>query len=244
MIEVRWAWLFLDTPEPDAAQSWRFWSRVTGWRLSERRGESGEFATLLPERGDAWAKVQAVGRGPGGIHLDLDVDDVQASAAEAERLGASRIGSIGDDVVVLRSPGGLTFCVTQWRGAADQVRDGAAELLDQVCLDCPDDAHDAEVAFWVALTGWRWADVEEPGLSTLVRPAGIPFRLLVQRLGEPTGPVRAHLDVACTDRDASVRRHLAAGASVGRVTDGWTVMTDPVGRTYCLTDRSPTAPPG
>ena len=105
-------------------------------------------------------------------------------------------------------------------------------------------SHDAEVAFWAALTGWPWVDVDEPELSGCARPAGIPFRLLFQRLGEPTGPVRAHADLACADREASLARHLAAGARVVEVRDGWTVMADPVGRVYCLTDRSPTAPPG
>jgi hypothetical protein len=56
--------------------------------------------------------------------------------------------------------------------------------------------------------------------------------------------VRAHADLACADRAASVARHLATGARVVEVRDGWTVMTDPVGRVYCLTDRRPTAPPG
>ena len=244
MIDIRWAWVFLDTPRRDAPRSWAFWSAVTGWSLSATRGDSGEFATLLPSRGDAWLKVQAVDDGPGGIHLDLDVDDVAAAASEAERLGARRIGAIGEVVVVLRSPGGLTFCLTPWHGDAEQVRDGATELVDQVCIDCPDDVHDAEVEFWTALTGWTWADVDEPELSVLRRPAGIPFRLLFQRLGEPTGPVRAHADLACADRASSTERHLAAGAQVVRVRAGWTVMADPVGRVYCLTDRSPTAPPG
>ena len=244
MIDIRWAWLFLDTPRHDAAQSWAFWSAVTGWPLSATRGDSDEFATLLPARGDAWAKVQAVDDGPGGIHLDLDVDDVAAAATEAERLGATRIGAIGEAVVVLRSPGGLTFCLTTWHGDAVQVREGATELVDQVCLDCPDDVHDAEVSFWAALTGWTWADVDEPELSVLRRPAGIPFRLLFQRLGEPTGAVRAHADLACAERQSSLDRHLSAGARVVEVRNGWTVMADPVGRVYCLTDRSPTAPPG
>ena len=244
MIDVRWAWIFLDTPRPDADRSWRFWSDVTGWSPSPTRGEHDEFATLLPPRGDAWLKLQAVADGPGGIHLDLDVDDVHAAADAAERSGAIRIGGIGDEVVTLRSPGGLAFCLTPWHGDTDQVREGSVELADQVCLDCPVDAHEAEVAFWSALTGWRWADVDEPELSVLRRPAGIPFRLLFQRLGEPTGDVRAHLDLACTDRPASVARHRAAGARVVGVREGWTVMTDPVGRVYCLTDRSPTAPPG
>ena len=244
MTDVRWAWLFLDTPLPDASRSWAFWSRVTGWPVSPTRGDHDEFATLLPPRGHAWLKLQAVAEGPGGIHLDLDVDDVAAAADEAEQLGAGRVGAIGDEVVILRSPGGLTFCLTTWHGDADQVRDGCTELVDQVCLDCPQDVHEAEVAFWGALTGWAWADVDEPELSVLRRPAGIPFRLLFQRLDEPTGAVRAHADLACADRDASLARHLAAGARVERVREGWTVMTDPVGRVYCLTDRSPTAPPG
>jgi len=244
VIDIRWTWLFLDTPRVDATRSWAFWAEVTGWSLSPTRGDHAEFATLVPPRGDAWLKVQAVADGPGGIHLDLDVDDVHAAAAEAERLGASRIGGVGEEVVILRSPGGMSFCLTPWHGDSDQVREGADGLVDQVCLDCPVDVHEGEVAFWTALTGWQWADVDEPELSVLRRPAGIPFRILFQRLDEVSGPVRAHTDLACTDRSASVARHRAAGAQVVEVREGWTVMSDPVGRVYCLTDRSPTAPPG
>jgi len=244
LIDIRWAWVFLDTPRRDAPRSWAFWSAVTGWPLSATRGDGDEFATLAPARGDAWLKVQAVVDGPGGIHLDLDVDDVADAASEAHRLGAERIGAIGEAVVILRSPGGLTFCLTPWNGDADQVRDGATELVDQVCLDCPADVHDAEVAFWTALTGWPWADVDEPELSVLRRPAGIPVRVLFQRLHEPTGRVRAHADLACADRGSSLARHLAAGARVVEVRTGWTVMADPVGRVYCLTDRQPGASPG
>ena len=136
------------------------------------------------------------------------------------------------------------FCLTPWHGDAEQVREGAVEIVDQVCLDCPEEVHDTEVGFWTSLTGWPWADLDEPELSRLRRPAGIPLRLLFQRLGEPTGRVRAHADLACADREASLGRHLAAGARVVRVCEGWSVMADPVGRVYCLTDRSPTAPPG
>ena len=244
MTGIRWLWLFLDTPRADADRAWRFWSEATGWTLSPTRGDDDEFATLLPPRGDSWLKVQAVADGPGGIHLDLDVDDVHEVARRAEALGATRVGAIGDTVVVLRSPGGLAFCVTTWRGDAEQVRDDVPDLVDQVCLDVPQDRHDAEVAFWAELTGWPRADSEEPELSFLRRPAGIPLRVLFQRLDEPTGPVRAHADVACVDRPATLARHLAAGATVVRERQQWTVLADPVGRVYCLTDRSPTRPAG
>jgi predicted enzyme related to lactoylglutathione lyase len=242
VIDIRWVWLFLDTPRPDAARSWRFWSDVTGWTVSPTRGDDHEFATLLPARGNAWLKLQAVADGPGGIHLDLDVEDVHTAATQAEALGATRLGAIGDTVVVLRSPGGLTFCLTTWAGDSQQVREGSPDLVDQVCLDCPGDVHDAEASFWSALTGWANVPCDEPELSFLRRPAGIPLRLLVQRLGEPTGRVRAHADLSCVDRAASVGRHVAAGARVVREHLQWSVMADPVGRVYCLTDRSPMAP--
>ena len=95
MIDVRWMWAFLDTPRADAARSWSYWAEVTGWTLSVPRGETDQFATLLPAEGDPWVKLQAVAEGAGGIHLDLDVEDVRAAAEEAKRLGAVEIGTIG-----------------------------------------------------------------------------------------------------------------------------------------------------
>ena len=65
------------------------------------------------------------------------------------------------------------------------------------------------------------------------------MRFLLQRLGEPTGTARAHLDVATLDRTATREAHVAAGARVVSDHEFWTVMRDPVGRTYCLTDRRP-----
>lgn len=236
---IRWVWVFLDTPRADAERSWRFWSDVTGWPVADRRGEHGQFATLPPERGGAWVKLQAVGDGPGGVHLDLDVDDVHAAAARAEALGAVRTGAIGDTVVILRSPGGFTFCLTTWHGEHGQVRGGAAVLLDQVCLDVPPAAWDAEVAFWPALTGWPARSGVSGEFVPLVRPDGIPVRVLLQRLREGDGPVRGHVDLACADRPAAVARHVAAGARVIGEGARWTVLADPVGRVHCLTDRDP-----
>lgn len=243
MIDVRWMWAFLDTPRPLAERSWAYWAQVTGWSVSDPRGEHGEFATLLPTDGDPWVKVQALGDGAGGIHLDLDVDDVRAAADDATLLGAVEIGTLGEpeSVVIMRSPGGLVFCLTTWQGDSVQVRRGQPELIDQVCLDLPDSGHDAETTFWERLTGWTWRPTDVQEFSCLDRPDGIPLRLLFQRLGETGGPVRAHLDLACVDRSATQARHVEAGAQVLAVRDFWTVLRDPVGRVYCLTDRSPTA---
>lgn len=241
MIDVRWMWAFLDTPLNDRAASWDFWSTVTGWAVSEPRGDHAEFATLLPDDGDPWVKVQAVAQGAGGIHVDLDVEDVRAAADRATALGAIEVGTLGAPpaVVVLRSPAGLPFCLTPWQGEHTQVREEARELIDQVCIDLPAEVHDLETSFWEALTGWPWRPTDVPEFSCLTRPDGIPIRFLFQRLGEEHGPARAHLDLACVDRAATRARHVAAGAHVVDDRDFWTVLRDPVGRLYCLTDRTP-----
>jgi hypothetical protein len=242
-IGIRRAWVLLDTPRDEAEGSWRFWALVTGSHLAPVRGAEGQFSTLLPDEGPAWVKLQAVGDA-GGIHLDLDVEDVHAAAARAEELGAERTGSIEDTVVTMRSPGGFRFCLTTWHGESGQVRAGLSSILDQACLDVPQDHWDSERDFWAALTGWGLQESDVAGFSFLLRPADIPVRVLFQRLGEKEGPVRGHVDLACADRAADVARHVAAGAGVVGEGPFWTVLRDPVGRVYCLTDRSPQPPPG
>jgi len=74
-----------------------------------------------------------------------------------------------------------------------------------------------------------------------VRPAGIPYAFLLQRLDDDQPAVTAHLDLACEDRDAVAARHEEWGAEVVRRTHGWTVMRDPAGMTYCNTGRRPGA---
>jgi hypothetical protein len=238
-VDVRWAWLFLDTPAGDGPAAEAFWATATRTTPSPRRGEQGEFATLLPRAGGAWVKVQRVGDTTPGVHLDLDVADAAAAADLAESLGAGRKGRIGNTVVLMRSPGGFSFCLTTWVGERGQVRAGEPDLLDQVCLDVPAGRFDAEVAFWAALTGWAAAPGAAAELTPLARPDGIPVRILCQRTGDPGGPVTGHPDLACADRAATTAAHVAAGAVVADVRDHWTVLRDPVGRVYCLTDRDP-----
>ncbi len=236
-IAVRWMWAFLDTPARDVERSWQHWAEVTRSSLSPRRGDRGEFATLLPAAGDPWIKVQAVAEGAGGIHLDLDVDDPQAAAALAVAHGASLVADYG--YVVLRSPGGFTFCLTRSHGESRQVRVGEPDLLDQVCLDVPSSAYAAETAFWSALTGWEWVQSDVPEFSSVRRPAQMPLRILFQRLGEMAGDVRGHVDLACHDRPATEAACVARGARVVDRRSFWSVLRDPVGRVFCLTDRSP-----
>jgi hypothetical protein len=73
-----------------------------------------------------------------------------------------------------------------------------------------------------------------------VRPPGMPLGLLVQRLDDDSSaPCHFHLDLACEDVEAEVRRHKALGAGVVRVMPGWTTLVDPSGLFYCVTRRDP-----
>ena len=229
-----WIQVFLDTPAASLDAAVDFWSAVTGWRPSERRGEEGQFLTLLPPAGPAYVKMQAVD-GPAGIHLDLDSTDREATIDLARSLGATTAWTY-HDVDVMRSPGGFTFCLTLLDGGTLLGRDGST-ILDQVCLDIPALAWDAEVAFWRDLTGRELQEATGPGFARLVAP-GQP-RILLQRLGEPDGSVRAHPDLASGDRRADTDVHVRLGARVVGVHDYWTVLTAPGGQVYCLTDRDP-----
>jgi len=233
-VRVRWVWVFLDLP----SEGVEFWRQVTRTELSSWRGERQEFATLLPAEGDPWVKVQRVG-GAGGVHVDLDVDVPLAAARdEAVGLGAELVGEL-DDVVVCRSPGGQAFCLCAGPAGRRQVREQHGSLLDQVCLDIPRHRYAVEVAFWSALTGWAVVDDATDEFERLEWPRELPARFLLQRLDERDGPVRAHVDLACADRDAEARRHVRLGAGVVGPGRGWTVMRDPNGTRYCCTGRDP-----
>jgi len=245
---VRWVYAFLDSPPDEVDVAWAFWSAATATTLSPARGPEGQFATLLPEHGEAWLKVQRLaGLPPGGrVHIDLAVDGrrsgLEAARARARSRGAEVDLELGD-VIVMRSPGGFPFCLTSWEeygGPACQVRAGS-RLLDQVCLDIPLEHHDREVGFWAALTGWDVVGADDDGeFSSLVRPTAVPVRLLLQRLHDETGPVRGHLDFASEDRDTEVADLERLGARAVERFHGWTVMEDPAGRVFCVTDRRPT----
>ncbi|MFF6785879.1 VOC family protein [Streptomyces sp. NPDC012510] len=234
---MRWTYAFVDRPAADVERACSFWTAVTATKLSEARGEAGEFVTLLPETGDACVKAQGVGAGDGGAHLDLAVEDVPALVDRAVRLGADVVAP-DDGWAVLRSPAGQLFCAVAWHGESVRppVVDGSR--LDQVCLDLSPASFEAEVAFWSALTGWDSHPGSRPEFHVLRPPTGLPVRILLQRLDTPH-PTSAHLDLACSDIPAARALHEDLGATVVAVHPYWTVMRDPAGGTYCLTGRDP-----
>lgn len=242
-----WVTAFLDFAARDLERGTEFWQGVTGYGRSERRGADGEFATLVPPDGDDYLRVQGLGDGDGRIHLDLHVENPTYAAEGAIELGAHVLVRHELGYVVLRSPGGFVFCFVRREASRTPPPatwpDGNRSRVDQVCLDLPPERYDAEVAFWRALTGWDLGPSVSREFTRLHPPDEQPLRWLVQRLDDPGADhersVSAHLDLSCDDRDAETARHVALGATVVRHHDEWTVLTDPVGTTYCITRRTP-----
>lgn len=241
MADLRWMTAFLDLPEPDFDVDTTFWRAVTGSGLSSARGEFEEFATLVPRDGDPYLKVQRIFDGPARIHLDLHTDDVTGFVQHA-LAGDARVKQPGDHVV-MTSPGGFTFCVVPHPPGQTIPSPvpwwGGASIVDQVSLDIPGPLLDVETAFWARLTGWEHTEGRFAEFTCLERPEGQPLRLLLQRLESDDGPVRAHFDLSSADRLAEVVRHRSLDAELVRETGNWTVLRDPAGLEYCVTDRDP-----
>lgn len=238
---VLWMSMFADVPAAQLNRAARFWQDVTGARLGEPSGDDGEYLPLVPDRGDRYLWLQRIGRDSGGWHLDLHVADPTDAARSATDLGATVVRAT-EVLVTLASPAGQPFCLV--REPSERRRalpsGSARSLVDQICIDIPADRFDAECGFWSALTGWARDSGALPEFERLTVPAGLPLRILLQRLdgGDQDG-IRAHADLAAKDRAAETDRHVALGATLAGVFEHWTTLRDPSGLTYCITDRAP-----
>lgn len=237
-----WLTAFLDLPEQDYEIGRDFWGGVTGHELSAPRGASAEFASFLPPDGDVYLKVQRVAGGRPRIHLDLTVTDPRAAAEVAIAAGGTLLADEG--YLVMRSPGGQVFCLVgeggAKRAAPTQWPAGHSSSVYQVCLDLPAAQYDAEAGFWLTLFGAEQEVLRaRPEFSWVRHPRQLALDVLLQATDEAAGEVRCHLDLGTTDRPTEVDRHLGLGATVIGPEEFWTVMRDPVGLIYCITDRNP-----
>ncbi|GAB3221548.1 hypothetical protein GCM10027447_07270 [Glycomyces halotolerans] len=237
--------VFWDLPGAGFEAGAEFWLDITRSILSPRRGPDGEFATLVPPDGDPYMRVQRIGSGDGGVHLDLHTEDVEAETDRALSLGATILNR-DEGLSVMRSPGGFVFCVVDYHGETARpvpARSPAGQLsiVDQLCIDIPPRHYESEIEFWPALTGHEQVATGRPEFQRLLRPPGRPIGFLLQRLDSagPDEPTRAHIDLACSDVEAETRRHVRLGATALERFEGWQVLRDPAGLTYCITARDP-----
>lgn len=238
-----WLTVFLDLPADTFEIGLGFWEPVTGYPRSALRGDHDEFVSLTPWVGDEYLKLQRTGDAAPRLHLDVHVTDPDAAAERAIGLGAQPLADPGLGYRVLRSPAGLTFCLVSHPAAevptAPTWPDGQSSRVDQVALDLPRDVHDEEAAFWSALLDAPVTALDGAEFSAVDRRPELPLRVLLHRLGEQTGPARAHLDLATDERYVEVTRHLDLGAEQVAEHSQWTVLEDPAGLPYCITDREP-----
>jgi Glyoxalase-like domain len=148
---------------------------------------------------------------------------------------------------VMRSPGGLAFCLVP--GGGESVPppavwpDGHRSRLVQLCVDSPVALHEAEVAFWRSATGWRYEQSVLPEYGgKLFPPPPAPVRLLFQRLGDddPGTATRVHIDLGTDDIPAEVARVEQLGARRSAYSgEGWVQLADPSGMPFCVTRIPP-----
>lgn len=237
-----WLHAVVDAPRTSHADAARFWAAALGWPVGPAWEGHPELRSFAPPTGEPYVHLQEID-GPQRVHLDLEVDDPDACAERAVALGAVPLG-VQDRWQTLGSPGGLPFCLlpTHDRTPPQPLTwpDGHRSRLVQVCIDSPRDVHDREVAFWRDLLPGRWVgSASEEFAGKWHDDAGSPLQLLFQQLDEPTGPVRAHLDLGTDDVAAEVRRLLDLGAADVDPGRGWHVLRDPAGMVFCATGNSP-----
>ena len=234
--------VIIDVPAEQAKVSTRFWAAVLGWPAGPPWPGLPTFRSFDPPAGDdAYVHRQVGDHGP-RIHLDFEVGDIAAETERLHGLGAT-VGERASRWQVMKSPGGLPFCLLSRRLRTQPGPvgwDDHRSRLVQVCIDSPPDRHDGEVRFWREATRGRWVPGDAPEFAGKLYPADGPVQLLLQRLGpETSGLTRAHIDLGSDDIDAEVARVVSLGAERLWPGHGWYALRDPTGLIFCVTGNAP-----
>ncbi|WP_377644859.1 VOC family protein [Oryzobacter terrae] len=240
---MAWLHTVIDLPSHAAPRATRFWRDALGWPLGAPWQGQPERRSLNPPGADPYIHLQEV-FGPARVHFDVESSHLPTTVAAALAAGADTV-AFSEHWVALRSPGGLPFSVVPAhpRRAPATVHwpSGYRSRLVEVCVDAPRARHEREVAFWRRLLTGRWVESSADGFAGIWHDdEGSPVQLLFQRLDEPDGPVRCHLDLATNDQRAEVRRLLTLGAEdVGPGPGGWHMLRDPAGLTFWVSEIEP-----
>jgi predicted enzyme related to lactoylglutathione lyase len=110
MHKSRLAGIIIDCHGNDIEAATRFWSAALG--LGVRAAVPDPLYRTLDTAEDALhIEVQQVPH-DSRVHLDIEADDIEAEVRRLERLGARRVGTI-KDWVVMQAPTGQRFCVVR-----------------------------------------------------------------------------------------------------------------------------------
>lgn len=167
---------------------------------------------------------------PQQAHLDLRVPDIDAAAAQAVDLGATRLRR-NETWHTLADPAGHPFDVCRNDG------DPRTSVMG-VMVDCPD----ATVLsrFYSDLLG-KPITYEGDGMAMIGQDGEHPMLFqqvesyTAPRWPDPAHPQQVHFDVLVEDVDSAEQAALAIGATrlPGEGVD-WRVYADPAGKPFCL----------
>ena len=167
---------------------------------------------------------------PQQAHLDLRMPDIEAGAARAVELGATRLAT-NDTWITLADPAGHPFDLCL------KPEDPNTTLM-AVMLDCPDAT--ALSRFYAELLG-KPITYEGEGAAMIGEDGAQPV-MFQQVTGytapawpDPAYPQQVHLDITVDDIDQAEKGVLALGAtSLDYQSENWRVYADPAGKPFCL----------
>jgi predicted enzyme related to lactoylglutathione lyase len=219
----------------DIATVGSFYAELTGWKVV--RTDAGRFGLQTPDGQEVefqHAPDHVAPQWPGQerpqqFHLDLQVADIEAAAARAVELGATRLAD-GESWITLADPAGHPFDLCRLEGAE-------GTTLFAVTIDTPEASGLAR--FYADLTGTEVAYDGPEGAMVSAGGKNLMFQQIedysAPRWPDPAHPQQAHLDLAVDDLDAGEARALELGAT--RL-DGqgarYRVFADPSGHPFCL----------
>ncbi|GAC52427.1 VOC family protein [Gordonia amicalis] len=112
----------------DPARLAAFWSAMLGTAITEEHSDDSGWATVGSRHGDrprlTFQRVPEPKNGKVRIHLDIEVEDIEAGRREVKSLGGSWTGTRNDYdegvVMVMRDPEGHEFCIVEYFDRVDQ----------------------------------------------------------------------------------------------------------------------------
>jgi Glyoxalase-like domain len=107
----RLATLLIDCPQGTFDDTLLFWSRALGRETKPTTEEAPRYRALeTPAEESVDLIVQRMDDCEGGLHLDIETDDIEAEVTRLTALGA-RVKKRIKTWVVLEDPAGHAFCV-------------------------------------------------------------------------------------------------------------------------------------
>ena len=109
MHHSRLAGFIIDCQCEDLEAATGFWSQALGVPVRSGAPPEPLYRTLDTAPEALHIEVQQV-RHESRVHLDIEADDIEAEVRRLEKLGARRLGTV-KDWVVMQAPTGQRFCV-------------------------------------------------------------------------------------------------------------------------------------